>query len=65
MKSGHYGALKPDRFDLSCEANKCSDTGTEDLGVLTTHETSPCFSLGDASSTHLEMVLLDRVDLSI
>ncbi len=28
-------------FGLSCKANKCSDTGTGDLGVLTTHEASP------------------------
>ncbi len=39
--SGRSGTLKPDRLGLIC-----SDAGTEDLGVLTTHETSPCFSLG-------------------
>ncbi len=37
---------------LSCKANKCSDAGTGDLGVLTTHETSPWLLLGDAGSTH-------------
>ncbi len=36
---------------LSCKANICSDAGTGDLGVLTTHETSPCFSLSDAGSS--------------
>ncbi len=48
MKSGLSGALKPDR--LGCNANNCSDTGTGDLGVLTTHETTSRFSLGDAGS---------------
>ncbi len=51
VKNGRSGAIKPDRLDLSCKANKCSDAGTGDLGVLTTHETSPWFSLGDAGST--------------
>ncbi len=46
-----FGALKLDRLGLSCKASKCSDAGTGDLGVLTTHETSPCFSLGDDGST--------------
>ncbi len=33
------------------QANKCSDAGTGgDLGVLTTHRTSPWFSLGDVAS---------------
>ncbi len=43
----------PDRLGLSYKANKCSDAGTGDLGVLTTtNETSSCFSpLGDAGST--------------
>ncbi len=40
MKSGWSGALKPDRLGLSCKPNKCSETGTGDLGVLPTHETS-------------------------
>ncbi len=44
-------ALKPDRIGLSYKDNKCSDAGTEDLGVLITHETSLWFSLGDAGST--------------
>ncbi len=29
------------QLGLSCKGTKCSDTGTGDLGVLTTHETSP------------------------
>ncbi len=37
----------------SYKATKCNDTGTGDLSVLNTHETSPCFSLGDAGATHL------------
>ncbi len=49
VKSGRSGAHKPDMLSLYCKANKCTDTGAEDLGVLPTHETSPCF--GDASST--------------
>ncbi len=49
MKSGRSGAHKPDKLGLSCNANKCSDAGTGDLGVLRTHGTSPC--LGDAGST--------------
>ncbi len=52
MKSGRPGALKPVRLGLSCKANKCSDTRTGDLGVLT----SPCFALGDAGLTHLGRV---------
>ncbi len=47
VKSGRSGALKPDRLGLSCKANKCSDTGTGDLGVLTTHETLPCLGGAD------------------
>ncbi len=43
MRSGRSSAHKPDK------ANKHSNTGTGDLGVLPTHETSPC--LGDAGST--------------
>ncbi len=34
---------------MNFKANKCSDAGTGELGVLTTHETSPWLSLGDAS----------------
>ncbi len=37
MKSGCSDAFKPDRLGLSCEASKCSDAGTGDLGVLTIH----------------------------
>ncbi len=36
---------------VSDSANKCSDPRTGDLGVLTTHDTSPWFSPGDAGST--------------
>ncbi len=41
---------------LELQANKCSDTGTEDIGVLPTHETLPCKcllvnSISDAAST--------------
>ncbi len=50
VKSGRSGARKPDNLGLSCKATKCSDAGTGDLGVLTTHEISPWFSLGDAAS---------------
>ncbi len=50
MKSERSGALKPDRLGLSCKVNKCSDAGTGDLGVLTTQETSQCFSLGNAGA---------------
>ncbi len=45
VKSGRSGALKPDKLGLSCKAHNCSDAGTGDLGVLTTHETSPWFPL--------------------
>ncbi len=44
MKSGRSGALKLRKLGLSCKANKCSHTGTGDLGVLTTHEPSPIWS---------------------
>ncbi len=47
MKSGCSGALKPDRLGLSCKANNCSDAWTGELGVLTTHETSPWLSRAD------------------
>ncbi len=49
--NGCSGANKPDKLGLSCKAIIFSDNGTGDLGVLTAHETSPCFSLGDAGST--------------
>ncbi len=42
VKSGRSGTLKLGKPDLRCKANKCSDAGTEETGVLTTHETSPC-----------------------
>ncbi len=51
MKSGCSGTLKPDRLGLSCKANNFSDAGTEELGALTAHETSPWVFLGDAGST--------------
>ncbi len=51
MKSRRSSALKSDRIGLSNKANKCSNAGTGDLGVLTIHETSPWFSLGDEGST--------------
>ncbi len=34
MGSGRSGAHKPAKLCLSCKANKCSDAGTGDLGVL-------------------------------
>ncbi len=37
VKSGRSSGLKPGRLGLSYKANKCSDTGTGDLGVLPTH----------------------------
>ncbi len=40
MKSERSGALKPDKLDLSCKANKCSHAETGDLSVHYTHETS-------------------------
>ncbi len=39
VKSGCSGTLEPDRLGLSCNVNKCSDTGTGDLGVLPFYET--------------------------
>ncbi len=45
MKTGGSGALKLDKLRLSCKAKKFGDAGTGNLGVLPTHETSPC--LGD------------------
>ncbi len=49
MKSERFGALKPGTLGLSCKANKCSDAGTRNLGVLPTRETSPC--LDDAAAS--------------
>ncbi len=39
VKSGYAGALKSGRFSLSYKANKCSDAGAGDFGVLTTNDT--------------------------
>ncbi len=50
MKSVCSGALKPCRLGLSCKANECCDAAIGDLGVLTTHGTSPCFCIPDAGS---------------
>ncbi len=47
VKSGLPGALEPGKLGLNCKANKCRDTGTGDLGVLATHETSRSFVLGN------------------
>ncbi len=38
-------AHKPGKLGLSSKANKCSDTGTGNLGALTTYEISPRLSL--------------------
>ncbi len=38
VKSGRCSAHKPGKLGLNCKANKCSDAGTGDPGVLTTHE---------------------------
>ncbi len=51
VERGCSGALKPGKLSLSCRAIKCSDDGAGNLDVLTTHETSPCFSDGDVGST--------------
>ncbi len=37
--SGCPGLLKSVRFSLSYKANKCSDAGAGDFGVLTTNDT--------------------------
>ncbi len=60
VKSGSAGALKSDRPGLSCKANKCIDNGTGDLGVLATRETSPWFSLGDATTKQVSKYKLTR-----
>ncbi len=39
VKSGRSGALKREKLGLACKANKCSDAGTGDFGVLPTQET--------------------------
>ncbi len=36
---GRSGTLKSSKVGMSGKANKCSDVGTGDLGMLTTHET--------------------------
>ncbi len=41
MKSGRSGAHRPGKLGLSCKANKCSDAGTGDFGVLPAREISP------------------------
>ncbi len=41
MRNENSGVLKSGRLCLSYKANKCSDAGTRDLGVLTTHGTTP------------------------
>ncbi len=51
MKSERFGALKPGTLGLCCKANKCSDAGTGGLGVLPTHEISPCLDDVDASTS--------------
>ncbi len=60
VKSGRSDALKPDRLGLSYKANKCSDIGAGDLGVLPNPESSLCnrlhnktasASISDADST--------------
>ncbi len=53
VKNGCYGALKPDMLALSCKSDNYIDAGTRELGVRTTHEISPCSSVGDAGLTHL------------
>ncbi len=40
MKKGRSGALKLGKLVLSCKANKLSDAGAGDLGVLPAHEAS-------------------------
>ncbi len=52
VKGGRSSALKPVRLGLNCKSTKCSDAGTVDLSVQSTHETSPC--LGDAGSKPLQ-----------
>ncbi len=38
MREDTTGALLPGKLGLNCKANKCSDAGHGDLGVLITHE---------------------------
>ncbi len=45
VESGRFDVLKSDRLGL---INKCTEAGTGDFGVPTTHETPPCFSTGAA-----------------
>ncbi len=53
MKSGYSGPLKPDLLCFSSWTSRLSLSykATVDLGGLRTHETSTCFSLGDAGSS--------------
>ncbi len=62
LKGECSGALQLDWLGLRCKANKCSDTGAGDLGVLNIYEASPCFSLGEAGSTrHGRMSPQDKI----
>ncbi len=49
VKSGRLGALKPNRLDLNCKANKYYNTGTGDLGVLPTYDASSMEMTADNS----------------
>ncbi len=40
MKSRRSDTLKSGRLGLGCKANKCSDAGNGDVGVLPTNESS-------------------------
>ncbi len=40
VNSGRSDALKPDKLGLSCKANKYSEAGNGELGLLPTHEPS-------------------------
>ncbi len=61
VESGRSGGHKPDKLGLSCKANKCSDVGAGDLGVLPTHDSSPCHIDAGTSKTeaHLTHHLAD------
>ncbi len=41
VKNWRPGSYNPDKLCLSCKVTKCNDVWTGDLGVLTTHGTSP------------------------
>ncbi len=60
VKSGRSSALKPGKLNL---ATKCSDAGTGDLGVLTTHEASP-MEMTTVRNTHLATAFSDLEPLS-